>query len=375
MRFYTLVIHNVLRRKLRSALTAAAVAIAVGSVVSLVGIANGFKDSFMDFYQAADVDMVVTRSGSQRRLTSTLDESLSDKIAAIDGVREVVPGLADVVSFSEANLFVVPVSGLIPETHVFEHFRLTDGRLLLKSDVKTVMLGVDLADTLNKPVGSILEVVESEPFTVVGIFESSNVFENGSIVMPIGDLQVLMGREGQISGVSISVDEPGNEEAMDRITQQVMAMETGLSVRTTREHVESLTEIQMAIAVAWLTSTVAILIGTLGTLNTMFMSIQERIREIGILRALGWERRRIVWMILGESVMISCIGGVVGAIAAIVLVRLLTQVPAVNGLIQGRLDWIVLAQGIGVALLVGFFGGLLPAISASRLTPAQALQN
>jgi len=56
-------------------------------------------------------------------------------------------------------------------------------------------------------------------------------------------------------------------------------------------------------------------------------------------------------------------------------VRLLTQVPAVNGLIQGRLDWVVLAQGIGVALLVGFLGGLIPAISASRLPPAQALQN
>lgn len=375
MRFHTLILHNVLRCKLRSALTAAAVAIAVGSVVSLVGIANGFKDSFMEIYQAADVDMVVTRSGSQRRLTSTLNESLADRIAVLPGVREVVPGLADVVSFSEANLFVVPVSGLIPETHVFAHFRLTDGRLLLKSDLKTVMLGVDLADTLNKPVGSISEVVESEPFTVVGIFESSNVFENGSIVMPITDLQVLMGREGQISGVSISLEEPGNQEAMEQIAQQVMAMETGLSVRTTCEHVESLTEIQMAIAVAWLTSTVAILIGTLGTLNTMFMSIQERIREIGILRALGWERRRIVWMILGESVTISCIGGVIGAIAAIVLVRLLTQVPAVNGLIQGRLDWNVLAQGIGVALLVGFLGGLLPAISASRLTPAQALQN
>jgi len=375
MRFSRLILHNVMRRKLRSVLTATAVAIAVGSVVSLVGIANGFKDSFMDFYQSADVDMVVTRSGSQRRLTSTLDESLSERIRVLPGVREVVPGLADVVSFSEANLFVVPVSGLLPETHVFEHFHVTDGRPLLKSDLKTVMLGIDLSETLNKPVGSVLEVVESEPFTVVGVFESSNVFENGSIVMPLSDLQVLMGRDGQISGVSISLEEPGNPNVVQTLTDQIMALESGLSVRTTREHVESLTEIQMAIAVAWLTSTVAIIIGTLGTLNTMFMSIQERIKEIGILRALGWERRRVVLMILGESVTISCIGGIVGALAAILMVRLLTQVPAVNGLIQGRLDGFVIAQGIGVALLVGFFGGLLPAVSASRMTPAEALQN
>jgi len=210
---------------------------------------------------------------------------------------------------------------------------------------------------------------------VVGIFESSNVFENGSIVMPLSDLQKLMGRDGQISGVSISLTEPGNTEVVQTLTAEIMALESGLSVRTTREHVESLTEIQMAIAVAWLTSTVAIIIGTLGTLNTMFMSIQERIKEIGILRALGWERKRVVLMILGESVTISCIGGVIGALAAILIVRLLTQVPAVNGLIQGRLDSYVIAQGIGVALLVGFLGGLLPAVSASRMTPAEALQN
>ena len=106
MRFSTMILHNVLRRNLRSGLTVVAVAIAVGSVVALVGIANGFKDSFMEFYQSAGVDIIVTRSGSQRRLTSTLNESLSDRIQALPGVKEVVPGLADVVSFADVNLYV-----------------------------------------------------------------------------------------------------------------------------------------------------------------------------------------------------------------------------------------------------------------------------
>jgi len=375
MRFYKLIFHNVMRRRLRSALTAVAVAIAVGSIVSLVGIANGFRDSFMDFYQSADVDMIVVRSGSQRRLTSTLDESLANKIQALPGVKEVVPGLADIVSFAEANLYVVPISGLLPETHVFDHFKLTEGRNLLRSDQDAIVLGVDLAQTLGKQVGSVLDVVEGQKFTVVGIFESSNVFESGSILMPLADLQKLMGREGQVSGVSLTVDNPQDAKGMEQISDAIKKLESGLSVRTTREHVESLSEIQMAIAMAWITSTVAILIGTLGTLNTMFMSIQERIREIGILRALGWERKRVIAMILGESIMISFIGGVFGAVSAIILVKLLTRVPAVNGLIQGRVDWVVLAQGLTVALMVGLIGGFLPALSASRLTPAEALQN
>jgi putative ABC transport system permease protein len=106
----------------------------------------------------------------------------------------------------------------------------------------------------------------------------------------------------------------------------------------------------------------------------MFMSIQERIKEIGILRALGWERSRVVRMILGESLAISAAGGLLGSCGAIGLVKLLTNVPAVRGLIQGRVDLGIVLQGLLVALLVGFIGGLLPAISASKLSPAEALQ-
>ncbi len=375
MRFSHMIINNVLRRKLRSGLTAVAVAIAVGSVVTLVGIANGFRSSFLEFYQNADVDMIVTRSGSQRRLTSTLDATLSDRIAAIQGVREVVPGLADVVSFSDAGLYVVPVSGLIPETHVFEHFKILGGRNLKAGDKKGILLGIELAETLDAKVGSTVEVVEDEPFTVIGTFESSNVFENGSIVMSLEDLQTLMGREGQISGVSIALLNPEDSVAVEKITEQINALEKGLSVRTTKEHVESLSEIQMAVAMAWLTSTVAMVIGTLSTLNTMFMSIQERVREIGILRAIGWERSRVVTMILSESMTISILGGIFGVIVSIVFVKVLTNVPAVAGLIEGRIDLFVISQGLIIALLVGLLGGLLPALSASKLTPAEALQS
>lgn len=375
MRFYMLIIHNVLRRKLRSALTAIAVAIAVGAVVALVGIANGFRDSFMDFYRAANVDMVVTRSGSQRRLTSTLNEALAQKIKELPGVKEVVPGLADIVSFAEENLYVVPISGLIPETEVFSHFKITHGRNLLKSDEKSIVLGVDLAQALGKEVGDIVDVVEGQPFQVIGIFESTNVFESGSILMPLKDLQELMGRDGQISGVSLTVEFPDDKEKLSALANQIKELEKGLSVRTTREHVESMTEIQMAIAMAWLTSTVAILIGTLGTLNTMFMSIQERIKEIGILRAIGWQRKRIIAMIVGESLTISFFGGLIGALGAILLVKILTNVPAVNGLIEGQINWTVLVQGIVIALLVGLIGGFAPALTASKLSPAEAIQS
>ncbi|EMI54519.1 ABC transporter permease protein [Rhodopirellula sallentina SM41] len=375
MKFVTMTYRNVMRRPLRSGLTLIAVALAVCAVVSLVGIANGFKATFMNFYQGAGVDLLVVRSGSARRLTSTLDESLGDRIVALDGVVEVIPGLADVVSFPEAGLYVVPVSGLIPETQVFDAMEPVDGRRLLKTDERGVMVGITLADSLGKKVGETIDVVEDEPYKIVGIFESFNVLQNGSLVVSVAELQRLMGREGEVSGFSIITSDATDEAMLDRISKQVEAMEPEVKVRPTREHVESLSEIQVAVAMAWLTSAVAIVIGSIGVLNTMFMSIQERTLEIGLLRAIGWTRVRIISMILIESVLLSAIGAAIGIGVSFLLVSVLTHMPAVNGLIEGRIQPTVIMQGVLIALVVGFLGGLLPAYAASKLSPSEALRH
>ena len=374
MDFAIIAIRNVFRRRLRSCLTLFAVALAVGSVVSLVGIANGFKRSFLEFYQGADIDLLVVRSGSARRLTSTMEESLGDAISELDGVEEVIPGLADVVSFPDDGLYVVAVSGLVPETRVYDLMEVEQGRSLTLEDTNAVMLGVTLADSLQKKVGDIVEVVENEPYEVVGIFNGFNVLQNGSIVMSVKELQRLMGREGQVSGFSIVTTDSTNEQTMDQIASQVQQMDSGLSVRRTREHVESISEIQIAIAMAWLTSTVAVLIGSVGMLNTMFMSVQERTVEIGLLRAVGWSRRRIISLILIEATLLSVAGAIVGTLVAIVLVKALTLMPAAGGLVEGHITLGVIAQASLIAILVGLLGGVLPAIRASRLAPMEAFR-
>lgn len=374
MHFPTLTFRNTLRRPLRSCLTLVAVALAVGSVVALVGISTGFKQTFLEFYQGVGIDLLVVRTGSARRLTSTIDETLSDKIRTLPGVKEVIPGLADVVSFPDEGLYVVPISGLVPETRVFQSFQPVSGRALRLSDGKAVMLGITLADSLEKTTGDRLEVVEGDEFEIVGVYDGFNVIQNGSMVMSIEELQRLMGREGQVSGISIVVDDPNDQNLLQRISRQVESMESGITVRPTRAHVESLSEIQIAIAMSWLTSSVAILIGTVGMLNTMFMSIQDRTLEIGLLRAVGWSRIRVVSMVLLEAVFLSIVGACLGIAAAFLIVKLLTRMPAVNGLIEGQISSHVIGQGFLIAILVGILGGLFPAVAASRLSPNEALR-
>lgn len=375
MRFFSFVVRNVMRRKLRSALTASAVAIAVAAVVSLVGIATGFKSTFMEFYEGVGVDLLVTRGG-QRRLTSTIDEALVDKIKQVPGVVDVIPGLADVISFPDDGLYVVAVSGLEPETMVFDHMNMISGRKLKQDDGKQAMLGMALAESLGKTTGDTVEIVEGDEFEVVGVFEGFSIIENGSVVVSVDQLQRLMDREGQVSGISIVTDQQVREDPaeMDRIAARVEEMEQGIHVRPTREHVESLSEIQVAVAMAWLTSAIAMVIGTVGMLNTMLMALQERVGEIGLLRAVGWTRSRIAKMILAESVVMSVVGGVLGVVAACVLVYVITQLPAAKGLIEGEISPSVVLQGMAIALVVGVLGGVLPALNATRLAPAEALR-
>lgn len=372
MPFSTIVFKNAIRRPLRSILTALAIAVAVGTVVALLGISYGFERSFVDLYRGSGIGLIVVRAGSRQRMTSTLDERLGGEIRALPGVRGVFGGLMDTVSFDELSLYGVLVQGWMPETMAFDHLRLISGRALTHDDGKAVMLGSVLAKNLGKSVGDTVALYEGEDFRVVGVYRSSNVFEEGAMVIPLAQLQRLMERPGQVTGFSVILDRSADRATLERVRRQVQALAPALHTMTTDEHVKSLTEIQMAKAMSWLTSTVAMILGTFGVMNTMVMAVHERTKEIGILRAVGWRPGRVARLILMESVILSLLGAILGAMGAGLLVRLLTLVPTASGLVDGRIPPVVLAYGLAVALLVGLIGGLLPAYRASRMPPTVA---
>ncbi len=374
MWFSTFLFKNLRRRPLRSILTITAVALGVGAVVSLVGIATGFKASFLKLYGEVGIDLLVIKGRVGRQLESGIPESMCERIQALPGVAEAIPGLNDVISFPDDDLYMVVVNGFVPETIVFDHLPLKDGRYLRKDDHRKILLGAILAGNLDKGVGDQVEVYDEEMFEVVGVFDSFNVIESGSLVMPMHELQPLIGREGQVLGISVMTEDGADKDLVARIRGEIEAMEKGIVARPAREHIDGLTEIQLASAMAWLTSAIALVIGGVGVMNTMIMTVQERTREIGVLRAIGWKRSRVIQMILSESLILGAIGALFGIVGAIVLVKLLTRMPTVNGLLDGEIQPIVVVYGIVLALVVGLLGGLVPALIASRMTPTTALR-
>ena len=121
-------------------------------------------------------------------------------------------------------------------------------------------------------------------------------------------------------------------------------------------------------------SVLAILIGGIGVTNTMMMSIFERTREIGVLRAVGWKKRRVITMILGESITLCIFSVLIGSLLGIIGARLLMLEPTIGAILEPMFTLETFIRAFLVAFTVGLVGGFYPAYRASKLLPSEALR-
>jgi putative ABC transport system permease protein len=374
MRFSTLVFKNVSRRPIRSALTVAGMAVAVAAVVALVGIADGFQRSFLDLYKGQRVDIIVVRARSADRMASELDQSLAPAIARLGDVAAVEPVLFDAISLEEEGLYGIVVQGLSPAAASLPDQTIVAGRALRQPDGRVVLLGQLLARKLGKRVGDRLEIYEGAVFEVVGIYDRHNLFENGAMIVPLAELQAVLGQTGQVTAFNVRLKMPADAQAIRRTVTAIEQLGLGLAALPTEDYVATDAKIQVAKAMAWSTSAIALIVGGIGMLNTMIVAVFERTSEIGILRAIGWRRRRIARMILLESGLLSVAGAALGTVLAQGLTFSLSRAPTTSGLVAARVAPHVVAQGFLIALLIGLLGAMYPAYRASRLSPTVALR-
>ena len=141
------------------------------------------------------------------------------------------------------------------------------------------------------------------------------------------------------------------------------------------DYVKANLQIRLSRAMAGATIGVALVLGSIGLLNTMAMAVFERTSEIGLLRALGWRRRRIIALLMGEAAALALIGVAAGSGLAVAGMWGMMLSPTASGFIDPRLPWGAFAIGLGMGGLLGVLGGLYPAIRASRLDPIEALRH
>lgn len=373
MWFVTFIFANLWGRPARSLLTLSGVAVAVAAVVSLTGVVRGFEKSLLDLYEQRGVDLIVHQAGRVQMIQSVLPESMGTELAAVAGVAKVYPSLLEVISLSENDITGVTIQGWPADSVPLEELKIVQGRMFETSDQRPVVLGSRLAAALDIQPGDSIELLEGESFIVTGVFESFNVFESGSMATRLSDLQELMLREGEVTMFGVVADE--GVESIARLGQMIRQQHAGIEANPVSELAEKSSEIKMARGFAWVTSTIALVIGSIGMLNTLMMAVFERTREIAMLRALGWKRRRIVAAILGEATVLCLGGAVLGTAVAAFAIELLSRVPAAERVVSGDLSLDVILQGFAVAILLGLIGGLYPAWKAARMVPVEGLRH
>lgn len=368
MYFFTVILKNLLRRKLRNILTVAGISIGIGAVVSLVSITDGFMKSFTEMLKARGTDIAVTKAKNPDVLLNSIDEYTGEELKKIEGIESVSKVLVDLVTIED--LPSVMIFGFDPDEFIFDHLKVLEGRKIAKDEGESVMVGKILAKNMNLKVGDRVEI-ERELYNVVGIYESGNVVENGGIVMNLKTLQRLMNREGYVTVFNLKLKDL---EMTDRVIKEIKTRFPALEAMTSEEITRNNEGYKMAKALAWATSFIALFVGALGTMNTMFMSVFERTREIGLLRAIGWRRRRITLMILGESILLGIAGGIAGMGIGVAGVHLINKIPIVKGFIVGDFSLSLFLKSASIAIGMGIFGGIIPSSWGSSISPAEALR-
>ena len=372
MSLFSIVIRNLLRRPVRSLLTLVGIAIGIGAVVALTSLAWGFESTWTSTYRARGADLIVARITSRNPVPAAFPLPVVAELARLDGVRAAAGVLSDVMSIEDAPIMLVVAWEL--NTFIWDHLRLTRGRWPASDSEQVVVLGEIAAELLDKSVGDRVQI-ETDEFVVCGIVSSAAIAENGAVILPLGRLQALTGNAGMVNFANLKLDPAITPDRLVALRRAIEATAGGFRAFDASEVAQANIAVQAGKAMTLATSLIAIAIGIVGVTNTVLMSVFERVREIGILLALGWRRSRIILMIMIESLLLSAVGGVIGIGCGVVALQVLQRMPW----LRGRIDMAVTPAPLGVALLVslalGVLAGAYPAWRGAQMQPTAALRH
>jgi putative ABC transport system permease protein len=250
--------------------------------------------------------------------------------------------------------------------------QLSAGRFYTPEATHEMMVGKSAASSPQLAVGQTVEL-DGQDFQIVGIYETGNVLLDGGALFPLKRLQELKRRIDQLTTIFVKAKPHTDINQLTQRIEQTYKNEL-ITMRDLGDYNRSYQGTMLVRVGTWLISLLALVIGGIGVMNTMIMAVFERTREIGILRAVGWRRRRVLQMILGESLILGACAGVIGTLMGLGAIRLVTLLPNVRGFIGPSYTPTLFGEALLIALIVGLLGGLYPAFRATRILPQEALR-
>jgi len=389
--------------KMRSALTMLGIIIGVGAVIAMIAVGSGAKKRIADQIASMGSNILIVVSGSSTSgglrvgagtvPTLTVEDSKAI-LSEIPDVKSVAPHLSGVaqVIFGNQNWSTV-VYGTIPELLEIREWSLASGRSFIQQDLdgagKVCILGKTVVDNLfggMDPIGQIVRI-KKVPFTVIGVLNPKGqstwgTDQDDTVFVPLSTAQKrLFGQKfpGMVRVITVQAREP---EVMKTVEDQVTELlrqrhriqpgqENDFSVRNLTEVASSAEESArvMSLLLGAIAS-ISLIVGGIGIMNIMLVSVTERTREIGIRIAVGAKRRDILLQFLIESLVLSLVGGIMGigvGVAGTLILSSFTQWPTLFSVHAILLAFLFSGT-------VGVFFGFYPARKASLLNPIEALR-
>ena len=397
--YFRMMLRNFHKRKLRSALTLLGIVIAITTLVVLIALSLGLQSAVQEQFRLLGTDKLfifprgqVGGPGSTSPVQlSEIDVDTIDRIVGVRDLSYAVVGNAE-VKFREQRRYV-PVIGIpLDRSAVMEEtgaYKAEEGRLLEEHDSNEVMIGSQYKhnNLFVRPVsaGDKL-VINGQEFRVKGILKPiGNPGDDRLVYMPLEDFRQLFSSGNRVDQIIVQVD---NEEDIHNIADRIakkLRTARGLTESTqdfsiiTPEELIASFEMILTILTGFLVSiaSISLLVGSIGIATTMYTSVLERTREIGVMKAVGARNSDVLFLFVGEAALLGFIGGVAGSLLGLVVSELLEYLAGNylgTSIVQATIPPALLVASALFAALVGAIAGLIPARQASKIQPVTALR-
>ena len=396
---------SLMANKLRSLLTMLGVIIGVGAVVALVAIGDGASASIQGQVQAIGTNVLtistrMTRGGPQGPGSATQAQSLTaDDVKAIEALQLPLEGIAPQYEgqgqlAAKSNDVSARVIGTTPAYAVLNNLKLAGGQFIDASQSRSmvIVLGATAAEDLfgsGRAVGQVVRI-NGQGFQVIGVLEAEGGSEFGSVdsqaFMPIVVAQQQLfggrtpdGNAWRVSSIQVVAKDSNDLDAIQSRIEVVLRQRHDLKADGTEDDFSVMNQAEMLSTLTDITQTltaflaaiagISLLVGGIGIMNIMLVSVTERTREIGLRKAVGARGQDILVQFIAEALMISLLGGLLGLALGASIAGLATLTGQVSAVISPG----AVAMAVGFALAVGLFFGIYPAQRAARLNPIDAL--
>lgn len=390
MRLHTLVLKDVSRRKTKLGLAVLSVVVAAAAIVAVITTFSAATDGLYEESNKFGANIIVrpevtsiplvagsTSIGSLSAGENYIEESEIPKIYTIQNnsnLAVVAPRLYGIAELGNSSVVVMGVDPekemkLKPWWSVQGHWTTAE-----TSDKTEVMVGSDIAGPLRLKEGSPITLSQgniSIDATVAGVINSTGGNEDGYVILPLATSQYLFSKEGKVS--SLEVRALCNNCPVEEMSRQIEEVFPGLEARSMSQIVETeMAVVEHTESSAMAVSIITLLVSTLTVASTMLASVNEKLKEIGIMRAVGASNAQVVFMLFFEGAIIGAVGGsigfVIGTAASYIAAPMLVSVSPPP-------MWELWLPVISICMLTGMVASVIPAKKALEIDPAEVLRS